>query len=218
MFDEDDIKLPELDSVEQAKEELVELLMDMNYQAMTGGYVPYEVEDILGVSSEFTIRNNFPEIGYRLDFLRTNQVRENEIWEIVDMALNATHYFDPPQQYLNNEFEDDFETDEEEDKEYDIERIPIRFVASSRPQKCMCSICFTEATNSRNEKSQKNMTYAYPCGHCFHKECITNWIRKKEIATCPNCRKNIMQLTVMYRSAESLRRAKRPRFVKKLSI
>lgn len=48
-----------------------------------------------------------------------------------------------------------------------------------------CTICMTEYTDG--EKKQK-----LNCGDCFHKDCISNWIKERRV-TCPNCRKNIIE-------------------------
>lgn len=50
-----------------------------------------------------------------------------------------------------------------------------------------CSICL--ATHNKNDSSQIN------CGHKFGKECLLNWINKKAVKTCPNCREYCIVVT-----------------------
>jgi hypothetical protein len=35
-----------------------------------------------------------------------------------------------------------------------------------------------------------------PCKHEFCKHCITNWLTRPEVNTCPMCRRDLFQLTV----------------------
>jgi hypothetical protein len=48
-----------------------------------------------------------------------------------------------------------------------------------------CTICLSEYIEG--EKKQR-----LNCGDCFHKDCISNWIKEYR-ATCPNCRKIIIE-------------------------
>ena len=45
-----------------------------------------------------------------------------------------------------------------------------------------CSICFETI-------EKDNIVQSLPCSHCFHHECINNWVQMKE--ECPICRHKI---------------------------
>ena len=45
----------------------------------------------------------------------------------------------------------------------------------------VCSICL-ESINDTNKKTNLN------CGHCYHSECIEEWLNEND--TCPYCRES----------------------------
>jgi len=208
MLYEDEYNVPEGSSVEEVQQRLFNVLQELNLELVSGGDAPFEVADIL---DDETMNRYAPEVPGYLNFLRQMGLTEDYIRAFVERSLDITDILD-----IGDEFEEDFEYDNEE-KEYNIEYIRVFYIARSREQTCECTICFMTAKNTRNQKSEKNMTVA-PCGHCFHKQCITQWLRKTRNPTCPNCRREITQLNVFYHSSESLRRAKRPRFSKRMSM
>lgn len=66
----------------------------------------------------------------------------------------------------------------------------IPFLKSHKVKDDICSICrchFDE--NSLNNKSRlkRDEIAIGKCGHCFHKCCISNWLREQN--TCPICAK-----------------------------
>jgi|LakMenEpi03Aug12_release.lakeMendotaPanAssembly.Ray.scaffolds.fasta_scaffold1014225_1 hypothetical protein len=78
----------------------------------------------------------------------------------------------------------------------------FRYIPRTRELKCPCSICLAPAKNTRNQKSKRNMTLVEPCGHCFHLNCILQWMDRK--TTCPYCRREITGGLVLYRASASV--------------
>ena len=54
---------------------------------------------------------------------------------------------------------------------------------SSEQEEAMCSICL-------NDYEEDKMCSTLPCGHVFHRECITCWLRSGRMAgaECPLCK------------------------------
>ena len=52
--------------------------------------------------------------------------------------------------------------------------------------KDLCPICFE---NFWDEELEEYVFLSTPCGHCFHVECLKDWMEVKYV--CPCCRKNI---------------------------
>jgi hypothetical protein len=48
-----------------------------------------------------------------------------------------------------------------------------------------CSICCSSCYDNPNSVLQLT-----PCGHCFHRECVAEWVLRKK--TCPNCRCKVL--------------------------
>ena len=48
-----------------------------------------------------------------------------------------------------------------------------------------CSVCLSGITTS-NDKKNKTL----PCGHVFHRKCVTDWEDSNRRLTCPMCRKS----------------------------
>jgi hypothetical protein len=54
----------------------------------------------------------------------------------------------------------------------------------------VCAICTEEQDLATSLKA---------CGHCFHEECITSWLQESK--TCPICRADIQDMTIVQVSA-----------------
>lgn len=52
-----------------------------------------------------------------------------------------------------------------------------------------CSICYYDLTENPPHLPYSKIvsTCKFPCGHCFHTSCITDWFRRSQI--CPMCKK-----------------------------
>jgi|LakMenEpi03Aug12_release.lakeMendotaPanAssembly.Ray.scaffolds.fasta_scaffold163963_4 hypothetical protein len=160
-------------SLEEVEEMLTYYLRDINEQLMAEGYPLYDTEDVLGETAQ-SFLDVHPDVEPLFDFLRRKGLPESYIRILVENALDVI--------------------------EYDQDNLVV-YVPRLREQKCECSICYSVATNTRNKNSGYNMTFLHPCGHCFHLRCISKWVEEK--TTCPNCRREILGYTVVYRSAES---------------
>lgn len=66
-----------------------------------------------------------------------------------------------------------------EEKEKRLEQMKLRKVFSD--DEC-CSICREQILDGEGSR-------VWECGHCFHKDCIMNWIQYHK--TCPDCRHKI---------------------------
>ncbi|XP_060972672.1 E3 ubiquitin ligase BIG BROTHER-related-like [Cannabis sativa] len=105
----------------------------------------------------------------------------------------------PVQQH--NDDEGDYEEEEEEDEDeysdevYDMDIIPINFVAASKQsierlktdhiengEVVSCSVCF-ESILAGYEAVK------LPCGHKYHEKCIVKWLQTSKF--CPLCRSEI---------------------------
>ncbi len=59
------------------------------------------------------------------------------------------------------------------------------------PHKDDCSICLVKLS----ETGEKGPPVLTPCGHCFHKKCIVDWLKSANdnADTCPQCRKALTE-------------------------
>lgn len=67
-----------------------------------------------------------------------------------------------------------------------------------------CAICFETITKNK-------LVAKTPCGHVYHKTCMTNWFRRRNIMfspTCPSCRALIPVTYKFTRSADILSKPK----------
>lgn len=69
------------------------------------------------------------------------------------------------------------QTGKEEEKKVDSKGRPV----------LPCAVCLEEIVRERGD------AMALPCGHVFHDECVSAWLRRKQ--TCPTC-----QMTVVWQS------------------
>lgn len=76
-----------------------------------------------------------------------------------------------------------------------------KYTKTDRPS---CPICF--------DVIEKNKLVARtPCGHMYHKTCMTNWFRRRSIMfspTCPSCRALVPVTYKLQRSADILSKPK----------
>ena len=49
-----------------------------------------------------------------------------------------------------------------------------------------CSICLNEFKSVNNDNNDNNQICKISCEHCFHKNCIVNWLNNKK--NCPLCK------------------------------
>lgn len=76
-------------------------------------------------------------------------------------------------------------------KEADIQKLPTRLVPyntrsqASSVETGQCSICLEDFGKGESIKDIPG-----PCKHCFHAECLDEWLRKK--ASCPLCRSKVV--------------------------
>jgi hypothetical protein len=202
---DDDEKFPIPESIEELEEMLVYYLNDLNHQCLAEGYALYDTEDIL--ESQYFL-DTHPDIALLLSEIRKKGVSENRIHQLVETGLDVLDDgFLAGSEYTEDEWEEDFE-EEEENKEYDIGQIGVSFIPILTEKKCMCTICRQMARNYKTYRDPENMTLVYPCGHCFHRDCITNWLKTRRNPTCPNCRRIITQMNVIYRPSQSARKSK----------
>jgi len=61
----------------------------------------------------------------------------------------------------------------------DVERSVVWCVARAHHHRTSCAVCLQEMV-------AEEMAVRLPCAHCFHEECVRQWLKKQH--TCPTCR------------------------------
>ena len=72
-------------------------------------------------------------------------------------------------------------------------------------EEVVCSICLGEYDE------EAPAIQSPTCSHCFHKECLLDWLQGPSIVECPCCRKPLVHEDEVYATARKMRKERRKR-------
>ncbi|XP_060960986.1 E3 ubiquitin-protein ligase SIRP1-like [Cannabis sativa] len=91
--------------------------------------------------------------------------------------------------------DDDYDDDDDDDDDFDMNDVPICFVAASeesieklekvwvKDNPIFCSICLEDVSVGLEAAK-------LPCTHAYHEGCVVEWLQVSKF--CPNCRVEIV--------------------------
>lgn len=73
-----------------------------------------------------------------------------------------------------------------------ISTIPKHLFSQYRKNQveCTASANFLSCSICMEEHKDDDVIMELPCTHCFHEDCVTQWIQENN--SCPNCKKKIV--------------------------
>ena len=113
------------------------------------------------------------------NFINNGVGVQSSLNEIFDTDSESISSFSSSDSDYNNDTYS-FEEEVEEDDNFCLEFINTIKLNSNKKQECI--IC-------KDKLCKEQEVYILPCGHIFHKDCISTWLKKK--AECPTCRTDI---------------------------
>lgn len=105
----------------------------------------------------------------------TLECEKRALNEISRRALDMQNEFDLQIKLRRHQEEDMGQHQKDREEAYDADR---------RDRQVLCSICMDEIVRESGD------ALALPCGHVFHEECVSAWLRRQE--RCPTCQMRVM--------------------------
>ncbi|XP_030485595.2 uncharacterized protein LOC115702289 [Cannabis sativa] len=122
--------------------------------------------------------------------MNNNDYDNNNLNEEVGVNISVEVFVDELPQ-----LDDDDDDDDDEDDDFDMNDVPIRFVAAReesieklekvwvKDNPIFCSICLEDVSVGLEAAK-------LPCTHAYHEECVVEWLQVSKF--CPNCRVEIV--------------------------